>query len=276
MKRVLLVCLAAAGVAAWAQDASPERVTVPFSDPSRPKMVKVSLLNGGITVKAYNGKEVIVEARGRDGEHGRGRHRPEAPEGTAGMRRIDINNPGLQVEESENTVVIGVSSINRNSELSIQVPVDTSLRLRSVNGGNINVEGVSGDLDVDNTNGEVTVSHVSGSVVAHALNGRVLVSLDRVTPNKSMSFSSLNGNVDVTLPADVKANVKMKTDNGEIYSDFDVKLDASARQPVVEGNKSSGQYRVRFDKGVYGTINGGGPEMQFTTFNGTIFIRKAK
>jgi DUF4097 and DUF4098 domain-containing protein YvlB len=120
------------------------------------------------------------------------------------------------------------------------------------------------------------VSHVSGSVVAHALNGRVLVSLDRVTANKSMSFSSLNGNVDVTLPADVKANVRMKTDNGEIYSDFDVKLDASARQPVVEGNKSSGQYRVRFDKGVYGTINGGGPEMQFTTFNGTIFIRKAK
>lgn len=275
MKRVLLVFLAAAGVAAWAQDASPERVTVPFSDPSRPKMVRVSLLNGGITVKAYSGKEVIVEARGGDGDRGRGHHR--TPEGTTGMKRIDINNPGLQVEESENTVVIGVSSINRNAEISIQVPVDTSLHLRSVNGGNINVEGVSGDLDIDNTNGEVTVSHVSGSVVAHALNGRVLVSLDRVTANKSMSFSSLNGNVDVTLPADVKANVKMKTDNGEIYSDFDVKLDASARQPVVEGNKSSGgKYRVRFDKGVYGAINGGGPEMQFTTFNGTIFIRKAK
>jgi hypothetical protein len=45
----------------------------------------------------------------------------------------------------------------------------------------------------------------------------------------------------------------------------------------VEGNKSGGgPYRVRFDKGVYGTINGGGPEMTFTTFNGTIFIRKAK
>jgi hypothetical protein len=274
MKRVCLVFLAAAGFAAWAQDAAPERVTVPFSDPSRPKTVKVSLLNGGITVKAYNGKDVIIEAKGGDGDRGRGRHRTEVPEG---MHRIDINNPGLQVEESENTVVIGVSAINRNSELSIQVPVDTSLRLRSVNGGNIGVEGVSGDLDIDNTNGNVTVSHVSGSVVAHALNGRLIVSLDRVTPNKAMSFSSLNGNVDVTLPADVKANVRMKTDNGEIYSDFDVKLDTSAHQPIVEGNKSGGgPHRLRFDKGVYGTINGGGPEMTFTTFNGTIFIRKAK
>ncbi len=269
MKRVLLTILAAAGVAAWAQDASSEHITAPFSDSSRPKMVKVSLINGSINVKAYNGKEVIVEARG----DGRGRRRPEPP---PGMHRIDTS-PGLQVEESENTIVIGVSDINRTSEISLQVPVDTSLRLRSINGGNIGVEGVSGDLDIDNTNGNVTVSHVSGSVVAHALNGRVLVSLDRVTPNKAMSFSSLNGNVDISLPADVKANVKMKTDNGEIYSDFDVKLDTSARQPIVEGNRSGGgMHRVRFDKGVSGTINGGGPEMQFTTFNGNIFIRKAK
>src|SRR6266516_2688482 len=104
MKTVLLTFFAVAGVAAWAQDASPERITVPFSDPSRPKMVKVSLLNGAITVKAYNGKEVIVEAHGTDRGHGR-----RSAEPPVGMHRIDINNPGLQVEESENTIVIGVS-----------------------------------------------------------------------------------------------------------------------------------------------------------------------
>src|SRR5258708_31790958 len=193
MKRVLLTILAAAGVAAWAQDASSEHITVPFSDPARPKMVKVSLINGSITVKAYNGKEVIVGARG---DAGLGRRRPEPP---AGMHRIDTS-PGLQVEESENTIVIGVSDINRTSEISLQVPMDTSLRLRSINGGNIGVEGVSGDLDIDNTNGNVTVSHVSGSVVAHALNGRVLGSLDPVTPNNTTSFSSLNGNLAIPLP----------------------------------------------------------------------------
>jgi hypothetical protein len=270
MKRVLAIIITAAGIAAWAQD-SPERVTVPFSDPSRPKMVKVNLLNGGITVKGYAGKEVIVESRSQDGDRHR---RREAP---PGMRRLDMSGAGLQVEESENTITIGTERINNNSEITVQVPVDTSLKLRTVNGGNIVVEGVSGDLDVDNTNGAVTLSHISGSAVAHALNGRVLVTLDRVSPNKAMSFSSLNGDVDVTLPADIRANVKMKTDNGEIYSDFDVKLDTSARQPIVEGSRSSGgKYRVRFDHGMTGTINGGGPELQFTTFNGTIFIRKAK
>jgi DUF4097 and DUF4098 domain-containing protein YvlB len=271
MQRVFAILIMAGGIAAWAQE-SPERVTVPFSDPSRPKMVKVSLLNGGITVKGYNGKEVIVESRSRDGDSGR--HRPDAP---PGMRRIDTNSAGLQVEESENTITIGTERINNQSDIMVQVPSDTSLKLRTVNGGNIVVDGVSGDLDVDNTNGAVTLTHISGSAVAHALNGRVLVTLDHVSPRKAMSFSSLNGDVDVTLPADLKANVKMKTDNGEIYSDFDVKLDTSSRQPIVEGNRSSnGRYRVRFDHGMTGTINGGGPEIQFTTFNGTIFIRKAK
>lgn len=272
MIRVILLMLSAGCVFGWAQDASPERVTVPFSDPSRPKMVKVSLVNGGITVKGYAGKEVIVESRTTDGETGR-RRRSAPP----GMHQIFAGGAGLQVEESENTVTIGTERINSNAEISVQVPYDTSLKLSTVNGGNIVVDGVSGDVDVNNTNGAVTLTHISGSAVAHALNGKVLVVLDRVTPGKPMSFSSLNGDIDVTLPADIKANVKMKTDNGEIFSDFDVRLTGSGHPPVVEGNRSGGgKYRVRFDRAVYGSINGGGPEIQFTTFNGSIYIRKPK
>jgi len=45
-----------------------DRIPVTLSDPSRPARVKASLINGGITVKAYDGKEVIVEARTRGHE----------------------------------------------------------------------------------------------------------------------------------------------------------------------------------------------------------------
>jgi len=139
------------------------------------------------------------------------------------------------------------------------------------------VEGVSGEIEVNNTNGGVKLTNVSGSVIAHALNKSVIVKLNKITPDKSMSFSSLNGDVDVTLPADAKARVKIKTDNGEIYTDFDVNMDASGRQPVIEdGRPNRGKYRVRMDHAIYGTINGGGPEFQFQTFNGNVLIRKAK
>src|ERR1700743_168117 len=42
---------------------SGDRVVVTLSDPSRPSNVKASLINGGITVKAYEGNTVIVDAQ---------------------------------------------------------------------------------------------------------------------------------------------------------------------------------------------------------------------
>ena len=61
---------------------------------------------------------------------------------------------------------------------------------------------------------------------AHTVNGNITVGLDHVTPDKPMSFSSLNGRVDVTLPGDTKARLRLRTTNGAVYSDFDVKMEA--------------------------------------------------
>jgi DUF4097 and DUF4098 domain-containing protein YvlB len=159
-------------------------------------------------------------------------------------------------------------------DVVIQVPRETALNLTTLNGGKILVENITGEIVAENMNGSVEITNVSGTVVASSQNGKITVSLDKVTPNKSMSFVTMNGTVDVTLPADVKANLKMKTENGEIWSDFDVKLDAS-RAPVVEDRrKDGGRYHVRMDKSMYGSINGGGPEMTLQTYNGSILIHK--
>jgi DUF4097 and DUF4098 domain-containing protein YvlB len=270
MKQLALLFVVAAGAALCQEQ--PDRVNVPFSDPSRPKMLRASVLNGSIVVKGYNGKEAIVEARGEGSKH-----RRERGDRADGMHRIDIGGSGLSVEESDNTVTVGTRSINENVEINIQVPFDTSLKLHDVNGGEISVDHINGDVEIDVTNGRATATHISGSAIVHALNDRVLVTLDKVTADKPMSFSSLNGDIDVTLPADLRAKVKLKSDNGEVYSDFDIKVDASSRKPIVEDSGSGrGKYRVQFDKATYGLINGGGPEIQLTTFNGNIYIRKAK
>jgi hypothetical protein len=273
MQKLGRIFLFAAAGAAFGQDAQPDRVTVPFSDAARPKSLNASLINGGITVKGYDGKEAIVEAR-QQGDSGR---RPRRPERADGMRRIDIGGSGLVVEESDNVITVGTRAINDSIELNIQVPFNTSLKLHAVNGGDIVVDHIVGDVEINNTNGSATATHISGAAVVHALNGKVLVSLDKVTADKPMSFSSLNGDIDVTLPADVKARAKLKTDNGSVYSDFEVTLDSTSHQPVIQENRSGkGKYRVQFDRAMYALINGGGPEIQFTTFNGNIYLRKAK
>ena len=176
----------------------------------------------------------------------------------------------MDVTQDGNTITVK-GGVMHQSNVNIQVPAQTSLRLKTMSGGSILVEGISGEIEAENMNGAVTITSASGSVVAHSMNGAIKVSLDHVTPGKAMSFSTMNGTIDVTLPADVKANLKMKTDHGEIYSDFDVKVDGPHPPTVTNRN---GRRRVRFDQTTYGAINGGGPEMNFLTYNGDILIHK--
>jgi hypothetical protein len=259
--------LLAPGARAEAQAQSGnDRVSVNLSDPSRPAFIKASAVNGSITVKAYEGKEVIVEARERNEES-------EKPSG--GPKRLRISTTGLTVEEENNEVRISTESYARTIDLTISTPVHTSVKLRAVNDGDIIVTGLDGEIDVDDVNGAVTLNNISGSAVAHALNEHVHVTFTKVNPQKPMAFSSLNGDIDVTFPADLKANVSIRSDRGDVFSDFDVQLNASApKQEVEDARGKGGKYRVKIDKTVHGTINGGGPEYQFTNFQGRIYIRK--
>jgi hypothetical protein len=262
------VC-AALSVTLVAQEPGVDRTTVQFSDPSGAKRLQCSLLQGGITVKAHASRDVIVEAKSRGGRGGR----RDAP---PGMRRISGTATGLVVEEASNVVKVSAASHDQNVDVTIFVPADTSVKLGSTNNGSISVEGISGEIDVNNLNGSISITNVSGAVIAHSLNGKLIVSMNQVTPNKAMSFSTLNGDVDVTLPADVKANLKMKSENGDIFSDFEILLKPSSSQPVAESSGDKKRYKIKFDRAMTGTINGGGPDMSFTTLNGTIFIRQKK
>jgi hypothetical protein len=256
-----------------AQDTA-DRVTVTWSDPSRPGLIKVNLLNGGITVKTHTANDVIVTTNTtrRPGRRG-------APAEANGLRRIDSNGSGLTIEEENNVMKIGTSNFGGAccTNIEIQVPPKTNLNLQSLNGGEIVVDGVEGEIEATNNNGGLVLNNVVGSVVAHSLNGKVTVSLRQVTGNKPMAFTSLNGSIDVTLPANIKANLKMRTDNGDVYSDFDIQLRPSDRKPTeIDKRKQGGPFRIEIDKSVNGTINGGGPDFDIRTLNGNIYIRKGQ
>ncbi len=259
-KRIWMLGLAC-GLAAWA-----EKITVPLSDPSRPALVKASTVNGSITVHTHPGKEVIVEVGGAS--------KPKTETAPNGMRQIMGGSSGMNVEEEGNVIRVTTSAASRNSDLEIWVPSRTSLNLRGVNGKGINVEGVEGDIDVDSVNGGVNLKDVSGTVVAHALNGRLVVSLKKVTPDKPMSFSTLNGTVDVTLPATIAANMKISNHWGKVYTDFDMALTTETDVRKEQGAEGRPRFRVQVDKTMTGKVNGGGPEITFRSMNGTIYIRK--
>jgi DUF4097 and DUF4098 domain-containing protein YvlB len=234
----------------------------------------VSILSGDdVTIRAHTGRDVIIQTTASSRSNNSRNRRAEAE----GLRRLEVVSAGLSVEEENNVMSISTSHSN-SSSMEIQVPARTNLKVSIINGDKLVIDGVEGDIEAENNNGTVTLTNVSGSVVAHSLNGNVVASLKRVSADKAMSFTSLNGNVDVTLPADTKANLKLRTDNGDVYTDFDVQIRPTTPTPIVQQRPQGGKgpYRIQVEKSVLGAINGGGPDFDLHTFNGNVYIRKAK
>src|SRR5436189_5451551 len=180
MKRIYaalsLMVMACTITTVRAQDASPDRVTVSWSDPSRPGLLKMNLLNGTMTVKTHAGNDVIIESKSSRRDRRPVPPQPVPPQ-AGGLRRIGGNTGGLRIEEQNNVMTIGSGPFNSAAEIEVQVPVKTNLNLTGINGGKISVDGVEGEIEVTNTNSDVSVTNAAGSVVAHSTNGSVLVSL---------------------------------------------------------------------------------------------------
>jgi hypothetical protein len=297
MRTVLLLlslsvlCACAIGVAEARQNAQPaapqnapstQQVTVPLSDPGRPAVLTVRLMWGGVTIRGANRKDMLIESQASEERRRGGRlivgggtfilRGPGRGGDSTGLRRI-TQGGGFTVEGDGNGVEV-TSSANRGTDLTIQVPTRTHLKLSTLNDGPIVVENVEGDIEVNNQNESVTLTNIAGSIVANAHNGAVKVIMTRLAADKAMAFTSFNGNVDVTLPATAKANLKMRSDHGEIFTDFDIQIRPNTPPPAQTARTGDGRIRIDVNQSIQGAVNGGGPEFELRTFNGNIYVRK--
>ena len=286
-----LLAVAAAEAAAQSGD----RVAVPLSDPSRPATLTVSLHRGGLTVTAYDGNEIVIVAREGQADDGgdedrladtRGQQRgpqrgqprqqpgaepPDEPR-TDGLHRIPTSSLGMTATEHDNQVSVEIDFSQRDVALEIQVPRRTSVHAATVNGGTLSITGVTGEHELENVNGSIVATDIAGALVASTTNGKVQASFTEVTPAKAMSFSSFNGSLDVTFPAKLAATLLINSGRGEVFTDFDVEVQPQAA--VIERGGENGRNRVRVERETRALVGGGGPEIRFKTFNGSITIRK--
>lgn len=275
MQKILtvgLVAVSVAGSVVLAAQGQGERVTVNFSDPARPGLLQVHMMEGSMTIRGADRRDVLIEAAASVKEAPSGGGGDQA---ASGLRRL-TQRGSFTVDEQANTMRMSTSQ-GRGGNYTIEVPRRTNLKLSLVNGDTITVDGVEGDIETSNVNGpSTTLTNISGSVVANATNGKILATISRVTAQKAMAFSALNGTVDVTLPASVKANVKLRSDQGDVFTDFDIQLTPKEAPVVKDTRQSNGRYRIEVDRSLYGTINGGGPEFELRSFNENVYLRRGK
>ena len=126
---------------------------------------------------------------------------------------------------------------------------------------------VETDLSVETINCSIDVLGLTGPIKAHSINGALTVKPSRLNQGKPSDISSINGKVDITLPNDTNADVKLNTINGGIFTNFDI--------DQVNENKT-GLTRIGGRKTIHGKTNNGGVEMKVSSINSNIYVRKQK
>ena len=155
--------------------------------------------------------------------------------------------------------------------LTVHVPRETALHLRSVNGA-VTAQDTSGAFDVRAVNGAIGMTNIAGSGTISAVNGVNVVSF-RENPKADTSISSVNGKIEVTFQPNLSADFSLRTVNGGMFTDFDSTMLGAAPGSASKENgrfvyKARGESRVR--------VGAGGPTIKIDTVNGSIQIRKAK
>lgn len=254
-----------------AQNAQPEQLVVPLSQPGKPYSLDVQLMYGSIKVTTGTGNDVIIKVTLKENMN-----KKETEEKTSdGLRRIPSHNGfGISAREEDNVIKVSNESFMKKVDLSLEIPQNVKLKLGTINNGDIEVENVKGQLEVNNVNGAIKLTNISGSAVVSTVNGGVKASFASVDASAAMAFSALQGKIDVTLPADTKANLKLKSGSGEVYTDFDVEV--SKTEPKTEVSTEKNMHKISVDDWVYGKINGGGSQIMMKNTFGDIYLRKAK
>jgi hypothetical protein len=84
---------------------------------------------------------------------------------------------------------------------------------------------------------------LGGGAIIESANGEISASFSKISPDRPLSFSSMNGEISLRLPPDAAADVRFRTHNGNILTNFtDEELvtkttSSSSRRTAPEDNE---------------------------------------
>jgi len=142
--------------------------------------------------------------------------------------------------------------------------------------GDVEASDVVGDVDLHSVSGEVTASRVEGSVEAETVSGDMkltdvsearvvkakalsgeVIYVGTINPDGRYSFKSHSGDIRMTIPGSSAFDLEAKTFSGDIDSEFEI---------TISGKMSK--------KKISGSVNGGGADVELSTFSGDVVLRK--
>jgi len=222
--------------------------------------VEIKGVNGAIRAERASGSEVSVEAS-KSGRHS------------------DPNSVMVQAVPHEGGITIcavypsgdwtrsnecqpgpgGRMNVNNNDvrvEFLVRIPAGVQFIGRTVN-GEVEAASLASDVEAHTVNGKIRIS-TTGWAEGNTVNGSIIARLGKAEWSRPLQFHTVNGGVDVEMPAAANAEVHASTVNGHISTDF----------PLMVRGKFTGRQ-------ITGSIGQGGPELSLKTVNGSIELHRA-
>lgn len=243
----------------------PQVINIPLSRPGEPVSVEISILSARIEVVGEDREDASFEVSVMEGTR-----KIITPSGTQSLKTGAYS---VEVEESDNHIEVDTDWRANKVKILARVPRNANLELSTVNDGEIIVNNITGKLVLENVNGPITATNINGSVIAESVNENIEVSFSSITADQAMSFSSVNGDLNIGLPGKTGAQLHIDSAEGEIISDFEVEVQPS--KPVMSREVGRNGVEVKVESVIIANINGGGTVMKLKTLNGDINITKS-
>lgn len=209
-------------------------------------VIDVQTINGLISFNGSDQGQVIVHAQKEVRAHDEERAEEFA-------RKVQVH-----VERNGNTMRIYKEHPNPGNiqvavRYEIQSPSTVDVKFRTSNGkieinrvdgvvdaetsnGAIDLQGGTGNVNLRTSNGKIELRGATGRIHARTSNGSIVAALGML--RREAIFSTSNGSIDVTLPADFSGQLDAETSNGGVTSDFPILIRATGE---ISKNRLVGQ-----------------------------------
>lgn len=243
-----MFCLALAPVTLAAADKRVHK-TVPLEGNG---VLTINTHNGSIDITPWNQPSADIDAVVEEGDMA------SAEDVQRTEIRITGSGSSVRVESDYSAVEshftwLGVSRVYPQVRYTIRMPATARLDIDEHN-GKVRIAGLRSDMEINTHNGPVDIDDYAGRANVETHNGDVRVAFSRF--DKGSSFQTHNGTIDVRMPAASRFHLDADGHHLGFTSDF----------PIVAQHTHEGRYT--------GDVNGGGPELRFSTHNGSLHLRR--